>query len=214
MKKFLISHLLSLVAALGAATQALGSLRSTMKVNAFAIPACLVMFFAFQVVAQASLQVASVTDMQDPNGFDANMAAGAFAGNDAQGGGAVGVAQLTASFGDLDWTFVTDNLSNTGGIAGTLELSQNVSGTFAIALKSAGGYSLYKFVGTFSAGDDFSFKMDGVSTNQNGNVQDISHGSLYTSSSGPVVPEPAMFIIWSGIACCCGLAAKLRRSAD
>ena len=54
------------------------------------------------------LTVADVSDMQDPDGNDANMAAGAFAGNDAMGGGAVGEAQLTTSFGDLGWAFAAN----------------------------------------------------------------------------------------------------------
>ncbi len=49
------------------------------------------------------------------------------------------------------------------------------------------------------------------------NINDPTKGTAIDnfaySSDDPVVPEPTMFMVWAGLACCCGLAAKLRRKA-
>ena len=143
------------------------------------------------------LQTASVNDVTDKDGDPANMAAGAFAGNDAQNTGAVGVAQLNASFGNLGWTFVTDALPFVGGITGTITLPFNVSGTFALSIKADGGYSLYKFVGNYLTGDEFDFTTAGVAISDSGSrlPADLSHAGLYTTPTA--VPEMNSILTWA-----------------
>ncbi len=177
-----------------------------------------VVLFGTSLTSHASLQVADITDMQDSNGSNALMAAGAFAGND-RGAMGTGIANLNSSFGDLGWSLAGPELAvsffnddtRPAETSGTVTLSQAVNGMFAIALKSAQGHSLYKFNGNYAQGDLFTFVMDGVSRADNGpmNVQGFSHGSLYIA--GAAVPEPATICVWGILGLAAAAVACRRR---
>ena len=175
------------------------------------------MFVAGSVDAAFVLTTASVNDVLDPDDNPANMAAGAFSGNDAMNDGATGIAQLISSFGDIGWTFLTDTTSFSGDPAddpttGTFILPVNISGTFAISLKADGGYSLYKFIGDYMAGDEFSFDTAGVAVNDNnGKPAGLSHVGLYSTATS-IIPEFGSFMIWAVLgSTICGISGRRRR---
>jgi hypothetical protein len=173
---------------------------------------CICLSVAHEAFAAFELTMASVSDVKDPNGNSANMAAGSFPGNDAQHDGAVGVAQLIASFGDLGWAF-EDDIDVPGDVkSGSFALPISVNGPFAIALKASGFFSLYKFDGNYSVGDLFSFTTAGVAVDPSkGNKSPgLSHFSLYTTPA--VVPEASSLLVWGLlIAACFGGAAWWER---
>ncbi|MGK7942327.1 MAG: PEP-CTERM sorting domain-containing protein [Crocosphaera sp.] len=176
-------------------------------------------FLSLSATAGSAATVGGMCMYTDMSGFTS--CTGAFSGNDAQGGGAVGEAQLNLDYPDYDWMFVDDvdaGSSGTGifdvgtGNSGTLVVDSSVVGgtPFSIALKSSTYYSLYFFddLGSLTTNNDGNYVIEwstlGVAINDNnGKAKDLSHASLYTTP----VPEP-LTILGAGAAISFGTAFK------
>jgi hypothetical protein len=134
---------------------------------------------------------------------------GAFSGNDT--GLQSDIISLLSGYAPGSWTFAgkTEEGSasgpfNTWGTdvkTGTLTFKTPVSSSFAILLKAANQFSIYYYAFPFDAGSmpplpaSVDFNTYGVNqANPAGNVNGLSHASLYL---GPqtVVPEPSTFIL-------------------
>lgn len=145
-------------------------------------------------------------------GIDATACAGAFSGNDTGAGNPLETllddGLFASSVGTADWTllaksdepntlFTADNGSTTGNWSLSQALSSN---TFVVSLKASNSYSAYLFKDyDFSQGLTGIFNTIGVSVNNRGNAQALSHASLFVSNiiSNPnpqPVPEPATLL--------------------
>jgi hypothetical protein len=124
---------------------------------------------------------------------------GAYAGNDLNQFADV-MAAITAAAPD---TYYFGGYSEAGGsggpfedfsedlTAGTLTFRNPITGPFWLALKSANQFSLYYFANYVPDPlGSIDFVMNGVSLNQQGRAQALSHATVYST-----VPEPSTVII-------------------
>lgn len=147
----------------------------------------------------------------DPDAIDCS---GAWGGNDANQQADV-LAQLATDFGGL-WIFADKYdievipepagpfiESVVGTDTGTITFTDPIAGIFAIALKSDGNFSLYKFDGGVTGISSIDYVTDGVALNAPGSPQDLSHASLY------LVPEPSSLTLLAF--CVLGICGVKRR---
>jgi hypothetical protein len=80
--------------------------------------------------------------------------------------------------------------------SGTLSFDTPINGIFAVALKAGNSFSVYLFDGGISGLGSIDFSTAGVSVNQNGQAQGLSHAALF--SLGPIpspIPEPQSYAL-------------------
>lgn len=126
---------------------------------------------------------------------------GSYTGNNSNQQSAV-LSQMAASFQSYTgpgsyWSYVGD-ANFTGGGTGSVHFNNPVTGWFVVALKSATNFSLYLWNGGTTGISSINFTDIGVSGNNNGQVQDLSHASLYAWTGAPPVsatPEPAAIVL-------------------
>lgn len=128
---------------------------------------------------------------------------GSFEGNDTGAGDPLLTALNDGMFanlvGDLQWdlfgksdensSFTADN----GLTSGTWSVLEAITGPFVISLKSGTSYSAYLFDGKTPVTSG-TFETLGVSVNNKGKAQALSHASLFVAQSNGStvdVPEPA-----------------------
>jgi hypothetical protein len=126
------------------------------------------------------------------------------------------------TFGAEDWTFLEkdDNDMNGGCLsltgvnstAGSLSICDNGFDwpiEVVVSFKSANSFSLYYWSALAGPPGVITWSVLGVSTNQRGNPQDLSHASVYFRDTPQMVAEPATLGLF-GIGLL-GLAAARRR---
>jgi hypothetical protein len=127
--------------------------------------------------------------------------AGRFTGNNSNQEAAV-LSQLATSFGSYTgpgsyWSYVGDR-NFTGSTSGTINLGTPITGYFVVALKAANGFSLYLWNAGATGLSQINFTDIGTAVNSNGQVQALSHATLY-AWTGPTqvnaTPEPASLIL-------------------
>lgn len=137
---------------------------------------------------------------------------GAYAGND--NGHESSIAAMIAAYtGSGPWTYVGktnagagvegpfDPIDN-GIVTGTLNFVTPVTSSFAITLKAGNQFSVYYYAFPFNPADmpplpgAVNFNTYGVNTpNPSGNVNALSHASLYLGPGDTVVPEPSTVVL-------------------
>ncbi|MBW4527812.1 MAG: PEP-CTERM sorting domain-containing protein [Phormidium tanganyikae FI6-MK23] len=129
---------------------------------------------------------------------------GAFSGNDAQGNGTGALFdQLSTGVfsGITNWTFV--GKSDEGAFtapdtssSGNWSIATGITGPFVLSLKAGNAWSAYFFENVNNlAVLGGTWETDGVSTNQRGIAQDLSHATIYravvdTPPPPKPIPEP------------------------
>jgi len=141
----------------------------------------------------------------------------------------------SGAFGADDWTFLGKddgsyndlfNVSGIGATSGSIifdvaKINSKFGGDFltdydvAISFKSAKSFSVYKWDAALNT-NTINWETDGTSTNDKGEVQALSHASVYfrknnnvcTENCGTEVPEPASVLGLMGLS---AAALKLRR---
>lgn len=124
---------------------------------------------------------------------------GSFSGNDAQGDGSGALLNKlsTGVFKDLKtWQFVGKSdesplFKTSAGTSGNWSIANGITGPFVLSLKSSTAWSAYFFENT----NDLkvfggTWTTAGVSTNKQGQVQDLSHATLYRAVITPPPPKP------------------------
>lgn len=93
--------------------------------------------------------------------------------------------------------------SNPTFTSGTLTFDTAQTGLFAIAIKASNQFSLFSFNGTGFGISSIDFTTNGVSVNNQGRPQNLSHASFYRGPDSfqpaPGVPEP-LTILGTGLA--------------
>ena len=112
-------------------------------------------------------------------GFPADECLGSYDGND-NGWGSDDAASLVADA----WGIEAPSTAFTGG---------SIVGEFVLAVKGNHYFSLFYFENHDGSDLDLSLAMAGVSTNRNGQVQDVSHASTYGGTVS--VPEPGTLLL-------------------
>jgi len=148
--------------------------------------------------------------------------------NDVTDGGADNIVNdilnIQDVFGAEDWTFLEkdDTDSNGGclsviGINSTTGMLTICDGGFdwpievAISFKAAGSFSIYYWSALAGPPGSISWEVLGVSTNNNGGIQGLSHLSVYVRNGEMDVAEPGTLALFGlGLL---GLAAARRRKA-
>jgi hypothetical protein len=127
--------------------------------------------------------------------------AGAFAGNDNPADLSSFSAHVpggVASWSLIDKTDGTDGTqaftftNNPHTPSGTLSFSQAISGWFAVSLKGANQHSVYLFDGGTAGLSSIDYSMIGTAVNKHGEVQSLSHASLWGVTP---VPEPDAYAL-------------------
>ena len=95
-------------------------------------------------------------------------------------------------------------VSNPGTNSGTLTFDTPITGQFALSLKAANAFSLF-YYNTNVPVTDIAFDTLGVSVNQNGIAQDLSHATLYA------VPEADTYALMLAGLGLLGLGVAARR---
>ena len=181
----------------------------------------LIAFAAVSAPAQAQLTSAG---LNCNNGgavslMGAIACAGAFNGNNMNQQPAV-LSTMASAFSSYTgsgswWSYVGDP-NFTGSTNGKINFTSPVTGYFTIILKSSNQFSMYLFNGGTLGIGSINFTDLGASLNRQGDIQGLSHASLYAwngSSPPPVTstPEPSTIVLMaSGLA---GLAVLRRRRA-
>ncbi|HUG25996.1 PEP-CTERM sorting domain-containing protein [Piscinibacter sp.] len=134
-------------------------------------------------------------------------------------------AQLALDFAPFvgagaDFSFVgksddADNgpfTSNPMDTTGTLNFDVPITGFFAVALKAGDAFSVYLFDGGVAGLTSIDYSTLGVSVNQDGQAQDLSHATLI--SVGPFaapIPEPETYALMLAGLGVVGFVARRRK---
>ncbi len=141
---------------------------------------------------------------------------GGYNGNNMNQQGAV-TSQMSSDFSTFTgagtwWSYLGDaNFS--GQTNGTVSLDNPMTGYFVVLLKSSNQFSYYLYNGGTAGISTIDFTDAGTAVNKNGQVQGLSHASVY-SWDGPTppvttTPEPGTIaLVASGLA---GLAVVRRK---
>jgi hypothetical protein len=145
--------------------------------------------------------------------------AGRFSGNNSNQESAV-LSQLASSFGSYTgpgsyWSYVGDR-NFTGSTSGTINLGAPITGFFVVALKAANGFSLYLWNAGATGLSQINFTNIGTAINKNGQVQGLSHASIYAwNGPAPVsaTPEPGSLILMGSGLCALFAVRRAGRKA-
>jgi len=144
--------------------------------------------------------------------------AGAFSGNDKNQQSDV-LATILADFGLAGALFqgASDDVgsgpfgSNPGGTTGSLTFDAAIDSPFVLSLKAGNAFSLFYFDGAGAPISSIEFTTLGVSVNQNGAGNGLSHASIYATQPIPAIPEPHISLLMLAGLAAVGFMAKRRR---
>jgi hypothetical protein len=192
-------------------------------VAAAALCACLTPAHAQLVATGLDCNAGNV--MQTGFDPDALACSGAWAGNISPQLADV-EAQLATDFAafvgaDADFTLVGKSddensgpfVGNPDQSTGTLTFDTAITGLFVIGLKASESFSFYLFDGGMSGLTSIDFSTAGVSLNNQGVAQGLSHAALFVLENGqvPGIPEPQTYALMLGGLGALAMVARRRR---